>query len=293
MKMVAPASNVQATSQTSNGIKEMSTSITGVDQANAAFWDELCGSSLARSLGVSDRTAASLARFDGGYLDLYPYLLNGVPVHALRGRDVLEVGLGYGTLGQKLIEAGAKYTGLDIARGPVDMMNHRQQMMGMEPSSVRGSMLECPFPDEAFDAVVSIGCFHHTGDVARCVREMLRVLRSGGRAFIIVYNRYSYQNWMRWPIRTYSSLRSPSPSAVPVQQRAAFDPSPSGNAAPETAFLSVDELRNLFQGYSSFSARKRNWGGIIRLIVPQPLRMLLLSAIGRLCGLDIYVSAVK
>ena len=46
-----------------------------------------------------------------------------------------------------------------------------------------GHMLECPLPDGSVDCVVSIGCFHHTGNLQRCIDETWRVLRPGGRAF--------------------------------------------------------------------------------------------------------------
>src|SRR5688572_16592594 len=103
-----------------------------LDRANAEFWNELCGTTLARSLGIVDRSAASLRRFDDAYLDLYPYLLDYVQPERLAGGSVLEVGLGYGTLGQKLAEAGARYIGLDLATGPVTMMAHRLKLGGLD-----------------------------------------------------------------------------------------------------------------------------------------------------------------
>jgi SAM-dependent methyltransferase len=264
-----------------------------IDQANEAFWHELCGSSLARQLGVTQRDASSLARFDDGFLAFYPYLLQEIPVAAMRGLAVLEVGLGYGTLGQKLVEAGANYRGLDIAAGPVDMMNQRLRMLGREPTAVQGNVLHCPFPDASFDAVVSIGCFHHTGDVARAVQQTHRVLKPGGQAHIMVYNRFSYRNWIRWPGATWKSLGAGQAQPSSTAQRAAFDVGASGQAAPETAFLSIGELRTLFSGFSSLRTVKRNWGGLgikgVTLIPRKPL----LGLIGPLCGLDIYVSAVK
>ena len=45
-----------------------------IDKRNAAFWDELCGSSLAISLDIKDSSPASLKRFDDWYFDYYPYL---------------------------------------------------------------------------------------------------------------------------------------------------------------------------------------------------------------------------
>ena len=69
-----------------------------LDAENARFWDELCGSSLARQVGVADASAESLARFDAAYLEQYPYLISYLPEGALAGASVLEIGLGYGTL---------------------------------------------------------------------------------------------------------------------------------------------------------------------------------------------------
>ena len=88
-----------------------------VDTSNSEFWNELCGSQLARTLGVTDSSIPSLKRFDDWYFDFYPYLLPFVSAAGLKGRRVLEVGLGYGSLSQKVAEFGATYTGLTSLRG--------------------------------------------------------------------------------------------------------------------------------------------------------------------------------
>ena len=54
------------------------------DAVNAAFWDDLCGSGLAREHGVTDVSPASLARFDAAYLAFYPCLLRHLDLDALR-----------------------------------------------------------------------------------------------------------------------------------------------------------------------------------------------------------------
>src|SRR3954466_7241161 len=98
----------------------------------------------------------------------------------MRGSRVLEIGLGYGTLSQKLAEHARSYRGLDIAAKPVAMVNHRLRMSGPAGRAVQGSALAMPFPDSSFDFVVSIGCFHHTGNLQRCLDESFRVLAPGG-----------------------------------------------------------------------------------------------------------------
>ena len=263
-----------------------------IDAANAAFWDELCGSSFARALGVTDRSVPSLQRFDKAYLDLYPYLLRHVPAHTMRGQNVLEIGLGYGTLSQRIAAAGAHYNGLDIAAGPVDMVNHRLRMAALSGSAIQGSMLECPFPDASMDCVASIGCFHHTGNQQRCIDEAFRVLRPGGRAFIMVYNRFSYRQWMRWPTATLRAALGRSDTVVD-SQRKAYDANAAGDGAPETVFTSTAEFRVMLARFSRVSIVRENCDHITlrgRTLFP---RNLLLGSLGRAAGLDLYASATK
>jgi ubiquinone/menaquinone biosynthesis C-methylase UbiE len=270
-----------------------------IDRANSEFWNELCGSILARTLGIRDHSPDSLRRFDDAFLGFYPYLLPLVRPEQMHGKKVLEIGLGYGTLGQVLVEMGAEYTGLDIAQNPVQMMNRRLQLQGLPGRAVQGSALDMPLPAESMDFVVSIGCFHHTGNVQRCLDETWRVLRPGGTALIMVYNKFSFRHWLHWPWWTFKEfLRSvgvgKKSAAALHEQIAACDRSASSEtAAPETVFLSARDLRTMLQRFEQVQVVKRNSDPIGirgRTIVP---RSLLLPTVGRLCGLDLYARAVK
>lgn len=271
-----------------------------VDSQNGEFWNTLCGTSLATALGITDGSEASLKKFDDWYLYRYPYLLQHVPVHTMRDKDVLEVGLGYGTLSQQIALAGARYTGLDIAAGPVSMVNSRLEQKSLPGRAVQGSMLDCPFPDGSFDAVVSIGCFHHTGDTQRCIDEAWRVLRPGGRACLMLYNRFSLRQWMDYPRQTAHALwrqLTLRPSGVPSTeaQRAAYDTDAQGNAAPETQFFSGRDVRRMMRAFRDVRVTKENcdpWidkrtGRVVRD------RMDLLSTVGKWAGLDLYIQATK
>ena len=89
-----------------------------LDNLNAEFWNELCGSGLAKSLGLCDHSAQSLRRFDDAHLALYPYLPPIIRPERMAGKKVLEIGLGYGTLGQQIRASGIDDMGLDIAPNP-------------------------------------------------------------------------------------------------------------------------------------------------------------------------------
>jgi SAM-dependent methyltransferase len=266
-----------------------------VGDANAAFWNELCGSGLARTLGITDDQPASLARFDRWYFDFYPYLARHIPFVAVAGKRVLEVGLGYGSVAQKLAEAGALYHGLDIAAGPVAMARHRLSLLGITGDVRQGSILDCPWPDAAFDYVIAIGCYHHTGNLERAIAETHRILVPGGSAVIMVYNAYSHRRWLRWPLATARALlaerrgaRAPSASA---SERAAYDADSAGNAAPETVFVSTHYLKRALRNWSVVSVAHENAD------LPGPLRRIprrwLLPTVGRWSGLDLYCRAIK
>jgi SAM-dependent methyltransferase len=269
-----------------------------IDERNRKFWNELCGSQLANQLGVTDSSPASLAKFDDWYMEFYPYLKRHVPFESLAGKKVLEVGLGYGTVSQKIAEAGADYCGLDIAAGPVHMANHRLAQAGLAGKAVQGSMLNCPFSDEEFDWVVAIGCFHHTGDLQRALDEAWRVLKPGGRAMVMVYYAYSYRRWAYQGRRTLQHLMSDkfsmAKSSLPVseRERAHYDASTKdGEGAPETAFTSASEMSRMTRSWSSCKVYRENIGEewLFRL-VPRPIAN---RFAGPFVGLDIYCALQK
>ncbi|MBA3771239.1 MAG: class I SAM-dependent methyltransferase [Ramlibacter sp.] len=269
-----------------------------IDAQNAEFWNTLCGTGLAQMLGITDGSPVSLKKFDDWYLDYYPYLLQHVPVHTMGGKDALEIGLGYGTLSQQIAMAGARYNGLDIARGPVDMVNSRLAQNGLPGRAVQGSMLQCPFPDASFDCVVSIGCFHHTGDTQRCLDETFRILRPGGHAYLMLYNRFSWRQWKDYPKQTVSALLREwigvreNPEST-TAQRAAYDTDTKGHAAPETQFYSTGQIGTMMARFSSVECTKENCDDEIKDGVVVRKRSDMLATRGKKFGMDIYIDAVK
>jgi len=270
--------------------------VSGTDNSNSSFWNELCGSTLARTLGVKDSSPESLKRFDDWYFDFYSYLLPFVRAAGLQNRRVLEVGLGYGSLSQKIAEAGAAYTGLDIAAGPVAMVNHRLEQCALPGRAVQGSVLDCPFPDQSFDVAVAIGSLHHTGNLALALSELRRVLVPGGQVVFMVYNALSYRRWLRWPISTmqhalWARGRMLTKPGSSESERRAYDADSEGNAAPETVFTTAGELTKMMEGWSVENLRLENVGdeGPLRLL-PRSVK---LAALGPWAGLDIYVRATR
>ena len=68
--------------------------------------------------------------------------------------------------------------------------------MGGTAEVVNGDAERLPFEDATFDRVSSNGVLHHTPDMPAALREIRRVLKPGGEARIIVYNRSSLHYWV-------------------------------------------------------------------------------------------------
>ena len=256
-----------------------------LDVRNARFWDELCGSVMARRLGITDASAESLARFDAAYFGRYPYLEQYLPAR-LDGETVLEVGLGYGALASALVRRGADYHGVDIAPGPVRMVRHRIGLAGVESAERRirqGSALELPHPDARFDRVYTIGCLHHTGDIPRAVDEVRRVLRPGGTAVVMLYHSHSLRRFVKVTLPALLRRRRSED-----QVAAMYDTNRAGEAAPLVEYVSRRDVRRLFRAFSEVRIDVRNFDDT-RFIK----RRWMLGTVDRLLGVDLYVTAVR
>ena len=89
---------------------------------------------------------------------------------ALAGR-VVDVGCGHKPYRALMGPGVTEYLGVDHPDGDAD-------------ADVRAEAHALPFPDEVFDAAVSFQVLEHLREPARCVREMHRVLRPGGRVVL-------------------------------------------------------------------------------------------------------------
>jgi SAM-dependent methyltransferase len=264
---------------------------TKTDEANRAFWDELCGTQLAKSLGIKDQSRESLRKYDHWYSEFYPYLDAYIPFAELKGRKVLEVGLGYGTIAQRISEQDADYIGLDIAEGPVRMAKHRFAQSGLKGEATLGSILNPPFSEESFDFIVAIGCLHHTGNLENAIRQVHRLLKDGGTAVVMIYSALSYRQWIGSPYATlkravFGKDLAANNYSAGVGARKKYDANSMGKAAPETVFVTAAELASLCRDFKSCEITAQNIGG------DGPLRFidrrLLCRWFGRSLGLDLY-----
>jgi len=122
------------------------------------------------------------------------YLPLRVDFTAYREREVLEVGCGVGIDLARFARGGARVTGIDLAETSIELArNHfRQQNLTGTLRLGNGEALE--FPADTFDLVYAHGVVQYTADPRAMTAEIHRVLKPGGTAIVMVYNRRSWLN---------------------------------------------------------------------------------------------------
>jgi len=102
------------------------------------------------------------------------------------GARVLEVAPGPGYFGIELARMGDfDITGLDISRSFVEMAQGNAARAGVRVEFRLGSASEIPFQNGQFDFLFCRAAFKNFSEPQRALQEMCRVLRPGGRAWII------------------------------------------------------------------------------------------------------------
>jgi SAM-dependent methyltransferase len=129
--------------------------------------------------------------------DKLNYLPRLVDFDSYRGKMLLEIGCGAGVDLVRFARAGAVVTGVDLSRTAIDLARQNIDQHGLDASLqvMNGEALQ--FADDSFDVVYAHGVLQYTADTGKMVSEIHRVLRSGGEAILMVYNRISWLNLMR------------------------------------------------------------------------------------------------
>jgi ubiquinone/menaquinone biosynthesis C-methylase UbiE len=104
------------------------------------------------------------------------------------GARVLDVGTGPGGVPVAIARAQPllRVDGLDLSADMIDYARRAAADAGLDDrvTFTVGDVAHLPYPDDTFDLVVSSMSQHHWADVRGAVREVRRVLRPGGQAWI-------------------------------------------------------------------------------------------------------------
>lgn len=160
-----------------------------------AYWDEHI-----HDLAITTHPVGSPGFFqqlDDYRYDKLNYLPRLVNFPTYRGKTLLEVGCGAGIDLVHFARAGAIITGIDLSTTAIDLARKNLSQNGLTADLrvMNGEAMQ--FPDDSFDVVYAHGVLQYTADAEKMIAEIHRVLKPGGEAIVMVYNRYSWLNLMR------------------------------------------------------------------------------------------------
>ncbi len=126
----------------------------------------------------------------------------------LRGmRSILDVGSGAGQIAKHLLEfadRGTQITCIDLSHRMLERA--RKRLKSERPSYVAADLSCLPFADASFDGVTCGYVLEHLPDPSQGLRELARVMRTGGRMLLLTTEDNFSGAWTSrvWCCRTYN-----------------------------------------------------------------------------------------
>ena len=137
-------------------------------------------------------------------------------INASGGERVLDIAAGTGTSAAAIAKTGAEVVALDFSPGMIEEGRRRHP----EITFVEGDAENLPFPAKSFDVVTSSFGLRNVNDPQRALREMKRVLKSGGRLVICEFSHPqralvtgSYHGYLKYVMPAVARLTSSHPTA--------------------------------------------------------------------------------
>jgi len=90
--------------------------------------------------------------------------------------------------------------GMDFAPRMLEQAQRYSAKFGFQVNLVVADMLALPYGDSTFDFAIAVAAYHHiqgSNHRATAVKELARVLKPGGEAFLSVWNRAQPRFWLR------------------------------------------------------------------------------------------------
>ena len=99
----------------------------------------------------------------------------------MRGLDVLEIGVGFGSDHSQITEQKPKtLTGIDLTEWAIENTKKRFKVLGFKSLLHTDNADALSFDSNSFDAVYSWGVLHHSPKTEKCFEKVWRVLRPNG-----------------------------------------------------------------------------------------------------------------
>jgi|GEM_PF-357645 len=128
--------------------------------------------------------------------ELYPFFMDFMELYGHHDNEIiLDYGCGPGNdvTGFALYTDAKQIIGMDISEKALRYAQHRLALHDIPPSRIKlikisDSETRIPLDDHSIDHLVCGGVIHHTSEPGAVLKELVRVLKPGAKANVMVYN---------------------------------------------------------------------------------------------------------
>jgi SAM-dependent methyltransferase len=207
-----------------------------------------------------------------------------VDFSSMYGKVGLNIGSGAGMEALYLMTQGrCSMVTLDVTKEARDFTQNIMDKIG-DGLALHGDARYIPIGNNSIDFVYSSGVLHHSENIAQSVREIYRVLKPGGVAYIGLYSKSSI--FFQWR-KLKSFIRGTS-----LSTETEGDWRVGGSTCPHTEVFNKKECRKLFFEFKKIHMRRGafsvpNWK------LARPFKFLEHKKYLSLIGKGIYIKAIK
>lgn len=96
-------------------------------------------------------------------------------------------------------KGGFELYGVDFSAEMLKLAEKYARKFGFDVKLALADIRCLPYPDESFDWAISVATYHHLGggEHEAALKELRRVLKPGGEAFITVWNKWQPRFWLK------------------------------------------------------------------------------------------------
>lgn len=173
-----------------------------------------------------------------------PHTIDFAEFSKWKGKKVLDIGCGIGTIALSFAKAGAIVTAFDLSNKSLSICKNGFESYGLKGTFINGNAehLSDYFDnDEKFDLIWSFGVIHHTPNPENVFKEIRKLIKPDGEARIMLYSKVSFKmfeimkDYNRWDM---SEIKE----TIELQSEAQY-------GCPVTYTYSFNEIRSILQKY--------------------------------------------
>jgi ubiquinone/menaquinone biosynthesis C-methylase UbiE len=181
---------------------------------------------------------------------------NEVCLDDLKNKISLNIGCGAGAESAFLVYHGSSCIALDVTSQAVGAAWRLMDTLDAKGMGIQADSRFLPLLDESVDLVYSSGVLHHSPNINRSVNEIHRVLRQGGKAYIMLYATYSLMFLQPRLIGLLKGHISKGRQLEYMSRDSERDWETADRTNPYTETFSVRQCRELFSDFRKVSVRK-------------------------------------